>query len=741
WVFQRPHVQKNRVQDLAGKNSATIEGSIRLITAQSHQALVLDGKSNRVTISDDHTKTTQPVRAMTAESWVRIEAPRRWGGIIGAIQDNGAYERGWLLGYCNSSFCFALAGKEGPSNMTYLTASEAFIPGQWYHVAATYDGKTQSLYVNGKLLGTSRAEQGDINYPPKAFYEIGSYHDSDENYPAQGMIHEVRLYKRALTAAEIMQNFESKQLKTSPTAELAAGPYLRFTGPDEATVHWETHEAVPTELTYGQDDDLQTVSTPTLTRTHQARLSNLKRHRRYHYSIQVRTNTGSTSTSQFECDTYFNFNILPAHATSRPTGRAAEILAKTPFKRGLCLVIGSGDGTLMQELAEQSQLHIIGFTTDPAEAAAARQLLQANGLYGTRAAVSLVTSLDAIPVTRCGANLITSQDLLDEKWEPTSLAEIHRLLQPRGVAVLGLSDSDGPGTIPEDWLSWLKQNGIPAGSTASATTRWLHLERKPLDGAGSWSHLYGSADNSAFGGESLQDAKSTSDLVVQWIGRPGPRYQPDRNGRKPSPLSVNGRLFLQGLQRLVALDAYNGTVLWSLEIPSLGRFNMPRDCGNWTADDNFVYVAINDRLWHIDAATGEVLRMQKVPSGPTQDWSHDWGYIANIEDSILGSTVKKGSSFKSFWGGASDGWYDAKTGKATAKVCSEQLFSLRKSDASQRWLYRGGIILNSTITATEKTIYFVENRHPAIRESKERRITAPELWKDNHLVALDFKTG
>ena len=741
WVFQRPHVQKNRVLDMAGKNPATIEGNIRLATAQAHQALVLDGKSNRVTISDDHSKTTQPTSAMTAESWVRIESPRRWGGIVGAIQDNGAYERGWLLGYCNSSFCFALAGKEGPANMTYLTASEPFIPGQWYHVAATYDGQTQSLYVNGKLLGTSKAEQGDINYPPRTFYEIGSYHDSNENYPAEGMVHEVRVYKRALSAAEIMQHVESKQLKTSPTAELAAGPYLRFTAPDEAMVYWETHEEVPTELTYGQDDNIKTVSMPTPTRMHEARLTNLKRHRRYHYSIQIQTQAGSTSTSQFECDTYFNFNILPSQPARPATGRAAEILAKTPFKRGLCLVVGCGDGTLVQELAEQSQLHIIGFTTDPEQAEKARQRLQANGHYGTRASICLVESLEEIPVTRCCANLITSQDLLDETWKPNSLAEIHRLLQPRGVAVLGLTTSGKPDTTPENWAQWIKENKVPTRSTASSTTLWLQLERQPLAGAGSWSHLYGNADNSAFGGESLQDAKSTSDLVVQWIGRPGPRYQPDRNGRKPSPLSVNGRLFLQGLQRLVALDSYNGTVLWSLEIPSLGRFNMPRDCGNWTADDNFVYVAINDRLWHIDAATGEVIQMQKVPPGTRPDWSHDWGYIANIGDSILGSTVKKGSSFKSFWGGASDGWYDAKTGKATAKVCSEQLFSLRKSDTSQQWLYRGGIILNSTITATEKTIYFVENRNPAIRESQERRITAPELWKDNHLVALDFRTG
>ena len=49
------------------------------------------------------------------------------------------------------------------------------------------------------------------------------------------------------------------------------------------------------------------------------------------------------------------------------------------------------------------------------------------------------------------------------------------------------------------------------------------------------------------------------------------------------PLAINGRLFIQGLHRIAALDAYNGAILWSLEIPDLERFNMPRDCSNWCA--------------------------------------------------------------------------------------------------------------------------------------------------------------
>lgn len=295
--------------------------------------------------------------------------------------------------------------------------------------------------------------------------------------------------------------------------------------------------------------------------------------------------------------------------------------------------------------------------------------------------------------------------------------------------------------FPPKWSTWLKEHHISARRTVENGLAWLQLTRPALPGSGNWSHLYGSADNSAFGGETLQNVNGTNDLVVQWVGRPGPRYQPDRNGRKPSPLSVNGRLFLQGLQRLVALDAYNGTILWSLEMPRLGRFNMPRDCGNWSADDDSVYVAIDDRLWQLDAQTGTVTHMHSVPPGPNKAWSYDWGYIANIGDSILGSSVKQGTAFKSFWGGASDGWYDAKSGRATAKVCSDQLFSLNKSDHQIRWMYRGGIILNSTITATKQTVYFVENRHPTLRTSDQRRISDSNLWENNYLVALNLKSG
>ena len=79
---------------------------------------------------------------------------------------------------------------------------------------------------------------------------------------------------------------------------------------------------------------------------------------------------------------------------------------------------------------------------------------------------------------------------------------------------------------------------------------------------------------------------------------------------------MNGRLFVQGLERITALSSYNGTILWSLEIPGFMRFNVPRDCGNWCADDDHVFAVVKDRCWQINAATGAVeLTYDVLPAG------------------------------------------------------------------------------------------------------------------------------
>ena len=97
-----------------------------------------DGKNHpHLAVSPTIKGLKLPGQEITLAAWVAIDKPLAWGGIVGAMQDNGDYEKGWLLGYRNSQFCFALHSA-GSSELTYLTSPREFQPGCWYYVVGTY---------------------------------------------------------------------------------------------------------------------------------------------------------------------------------------------------------------------------------------------------------------------------------------------------------------------------------------------------------------------------------------------------------------------------------------------------------------------------------------------------------------------------------------------------------------------------------------------------------------------------
>ncbi len=748
WVFHRSQRSAGAIRNLAGKRAATLTGKPRFARVEDHEALVLDGSSTQVLIAKDHRTARLPNREITAEAWVRIDTPLQWGGIVGAIQDNGTFERGWLLGYSELNPTFALASKKGSGKLTYLKAKTALRQGKWYHVVGTYDGQQMRLYINGKLENQSSAEQGDIFYPPQAFFEIGAYHDKDENFRMTGMLNEVRIYRRVLTATEIQQHAETKTLRTPPPADLALGPYLQFTEPGKAVIRWHTHQPTSTHLSYQLDssESTQRIHLEGSRLEHEVVLTGLRHNRVYSYSIHLDDPANPSGTAgPYECDTFFNYEarrvrvpVPGSSATASAVNQAAVtpqpvvdlvqgILQNTPAKRGICLVLGA-DVELCQSLARQSQFRIVVAEQEPTRLA---KLVPIASAAAGRIVLRQVTSFERLPFTSAFANLvICSQMTKSGTPVPISPQECQRLARPDGGVVWWpASDKRGQQFFPR------------SSSLAISGHNLLRAQRDALPGAGEWSHLYGKPNNSAFGGETLGGAANVGELEVQWVGKPGARYQPDRNGRKPAPLSTAGRLFLQGLQRLIALDAYNGTVLWSLEIPPLGRFNMPRDCSNWCADRDHLFVAIQNRCWQINAATGEIRRFHEVLKDSRYAWDADWGYVARVDNLLIGSSVKKGSSFTSFWGGAGQGWYDSVSGEVTHQVCSDQIFAIDLPGKQPAWNYQSGVILNPTITIGDGHIFFVECRQPDIQQEAVRRIGRSELWQDQFLVALDAATG
>jgi len=69
----------------------------------------------------------------------------------------------------------------------------------WSHLAGTYDGITARLYINGVQV-SSQAQSGSIATSPEAL-RIG--------LSWAGMIDELRIYNRALTASDVQRDMNT----------------------------------------------------------------------------------------------------------------------------------------------------------------------------------------------------------------------------------------------------------------------------------------------------------------------------------------------------------------------------------------------------------------------------------------------------------------------------------------------------------------------------------------------------
>jgi hypothetical protein len=748
WRFAPDRQLGDNVKPVFGGPDVTFKGPVKFLNDPSPARVELDGRSTELLVASDLSKALLPPKDLTTEAWVRVDRLNTWGGLFGVIQDNGDFERGWLLGYRDSFFCFGLAS-EKTKRLNYLTAAQPFATNHWYHVVGTYDGARLCVYVNGALAAQTETESGPIAYPPKAPVTIGSYQDDDENYRLAGALHEVRLFRRALTATEIRDRYDRKKAEfpqpTPPTKLLrfAYGPFVDWRDRHTAVVTWETDVAMATrlelELPGGKKLNLGQDGSRT---RHEVILTELKPDLEHHYRIFAPAEGMTPVQSkryQFDTSFYYEPPTVPGVAAqvaaedNRFAKVAADLLKQSGARDGYCFVMGAVDGQLALELVRQSRLDVIVIESDPARVAAVRKTLDRAGVYGARASVHRALGGE-LPFGDLMANLIVSESTLVTGEPPAvSAAEIARLQRPVSGSVLLGTPGQGFGKAASRarWKQWLADSPLPAATlTETADGLWVRSTRAPLAGAGEWSHQYGSADNSACS----QDELVGGELQVAWWGDPGPRPMPDRGNRNPAPLSVNGRLFVQGSRVLFGLDAYNGAIMWSLSAPEVRRANVTRDCSNWAAAGDTLYVAHSRYCLAVDGQTGaRAKRFEVVENTPG---AYDWGYLAVSKDWLIGSRQKSGATYL----GDDGEWYEDFATDQISRVTSDRLFSYDPANGKLRWTYQRGAILNSTITIADGMILFLESRNPAMLATNTSRLPH-ELLTDQFLVALDLRTG
>jgi outer membrane protein assembly factor BamB len=410
---------------------------------------------------------------------------------------------------------------------------------------------------------------------------------------------------------------------------------------------------------------------------------------------------------------------------------AEAIIMETGSSKGYCLVVGAERGRLIRELALRTDLTIIGVEPDPEKAAEARLALDSSGVYGHRVTID-EGSLSNLPYSNYFANLIVSDSLLLTGRIPGNPSQIVRHLKPCGGAVcLGVPAdiSVKAGSVFSNELrDWLRQMELGKCRISQTNGCWATLKRGALPGAGKWTHQYAEPSNSACSDDRIVGGS----LGLLWFGEPGPAPMVNRHNAAAAPLAVDGKLFVQGENVVMAYDSYNGVLLWKRDIPGAMRTRLKRsECGNLAACQDSLFVAVGDKCLRLDAETGQTSRRYNLPVSGSD--SSKWGYLAYADGTLYGSAMRQ-------------------TG------VSDSVFAIDARSGDTLWNHRGKNIVNLTIAVGDGWLFLIdssltpEQQQKLLKQDKShlmnlsdeaaRRAEAAQKNLDVRLaVALDARTG
>ena len=754
WRFEPDGVQEEHLPDLGSARPPwplRLHGTSRFVNEQG-TALVFDGQSTHLRGPED---MALPRERFTIAATVFLHETQAWGGILSALQDNGEYERGFLLGYRHQRLTVGVAS-ESPGRFQYLDATTPFAFDTWIHVVGTYDGKTLTLYADGEVVARSETSSGPILPAEPEFFTLGAYRDDNEFYPLNGMLGEV-LLDEEVWSQERVRAASAALRRPLPVPRDLYGPFLEVRGPivrilpgNRAHITFELEETRACTLQFEWPQGGRTITrsrTSPAGRTHAILVEDLPENQEVSFRIHLEKgdaagalDDAAETSEKHRFDTTFLYLDEPVKETiawpprDRPArDLAATILEQTESREGYALVLGleavDAAGELPAALALASRFKVIVLEDDPARVQAARQNLDAANLLGDRVSI-LQGTLREAQLAAHFANVIVAILRADQP-APADPAAVLRVLRPEGGLAYFESHGEEARRELESWAERFDETQGSLLREADPTGVRFLFTRFALAGAGDWNHQYASPNNSACS----EDERVSGPLDVQWWGRPGPRPMPDRGPRNPAPLYCKGTLYVQGNRTLFALDAYNGTILWSQQWPALRRANVPRDSSNMVATERGLWVAQGSHALLLARRTGEILERLLVDP----ENAH-WGVLMHTGGRLFGTRTGKDAVYL----GDQGEWFNDDAPDQTARVLSHELFAYDQTedgsmDEEPTWSH-SGTILNATLGIQDGVIFFLESRSPELKDAA--RATADQL-KTNRvfLVALDARDG
>lgn len=315
----------------------------------------------------------------------------------------------------------------------------------------------------------------------------------------------------------------------------------------------------------------------------------------------------STSESRIYC-------FGPGEPPARIVDERATGVAKSPVARRVVeatgvsagyAVVWTADAGLIASLVRETKLHVIAVDPAAERVKAARASLIAADLYGDRCAVH-VGRPGAFPLPQYVAALMYAEAI-----EPAALPRVYDSLRPYG-GTLYLP-------LPEEKHAAfrLSARGLAKAVVKEVPGGLLLVRDGALPGSADWTHEHADAANTRVSKDSVVKAP----LGVLWFGGTSHEGILPRHGHGPQPQVVGGRILIEGMDLLRAVDVYTGRLLWEASLPGVGEYynNLAHQPGanargtNYISLPDAVYVVYQGNCVALDPRDGRRVREFVLP--------------------------------------------------------------------------------------------------------------------------------
>ncbi|XP_056678147.1 pappalysin-1 isoform X2 [Monodelphis domestica] len=175
------------------------------------RALYFSGQGDQLRLKAD---IELPRDAFTLQVWLRAEGGQRSPAVIAGLYDKCSYtsrDRGWAVGIHTISdqgnrdprYFFSMK-TDRARKVTTINAHRSYLPSQWVHLAATYDGRLMKLYVNGAQVAMGSEQVGGIFSPLTLKCKVLMLGGNALNHNYRGYIEHFSLWKTARSQKEIL---------------------------------------------------------------------------------------------------------------------------------------------------------------------------------------------------------------------------------------------------------------------------------------------------------------------------------------------------------------------------------------------------------------------------------------------------------------------------------------------------------------------------------------------------------